>query len=694
MPHPLDRPDRYVPLALAFSIALVVLQLAWKGAGALVWPLIAALVVNTVLSIRILLQQGRVFVGVVALNMVQLALFAALHRYIYRFEGSDHYDFYRPPGWVDWFEMVAAHALRAVDVLDVLSAYGLRMQNVISASPLSSGLVVAMLLMVDLFLFGTLLRLVHRPAPVQRLAAGYGTVMAMLKRFRLPLLGLSLVAFFFLFMGDITRDWYQANLANLFTWPLDNLLRVLDFTDAFHIFNWQLHTLPMTPVAATVAVAYRLAVGAYFIEWIDATFVRLFKGRGQTLEELGAQAADEGMPLADRLIAVAAIGRMGRYGEPVVADLTTALGGASPRLQQAAAEVLVGMGADAIGPLVQQLPCRRTEVTGRIHQVLGAIDPHWRQSPQALAAQPELMQRLMDGDARIRTCALEILDQIDGRWSSRDAAMAAVPEFINHLAHWDPAVRTAAAEALAAIGPAAGRAVFRLTRMLADGHGHARHAARQALARVDPNWRATAAAANAVPHIMGLVADGDGEQRDVAAEALATVGPVAVAPMVACLAEPFSSPRRTVAIQALSQIGPAAATALLPLLGRSDPRVVAGATQILAAVRPPETGRLIQLLGQPAQPPADMAASVLKTIGVQTLPELIAALKPNQPLMRRRLLNLLGAFGPAARNALPLIQALANDPDLADAATAAMARIAQSPTGRTRAPTKSSGPAG
>ena len=75
---------------------------------------------------------------------------------------------------------------------------------------------------------------------------------------------------------------------NWLLWPLDNLLRTLDFGDAFHIFDWQLHDLDKTFMLATFAVMFRVIVGFYALKITNRIMLKLLQGKGKTLDKLTA----------------------------------------------------------------------------------------------------------------------------------------------------------------------------------------------------------------------------------------------------------------------------------------------------------------------------------------------------------------------------------------------------------------------
>lgn len=87
---------------------------------------------------------------------------------------------------------------------------------------------------------------------------------------------------------------------------------------------------------------------------------------------------------------------------------------------------------------------------------------------------------------------------------------------------------------------------------------------------------------------------------------------------------------------------------------------------------------LVALLADPAAEQRLAAVDAVSWIGAPIVPLLIAALAYIPPVeadARRAVAVAIGRIGPPARAALPLLQALANDPGLGDCVRSAIARI-------------------
>jgi hypothetical protein len=85
----------------------------------------------------------------------------------------------------------------------------------------------------------------------------------------------------------LLRNWRPIDLL---LWPLDNLLRIVDFLDLMEAMGWRLHRVPMVPLEATVTMVFRIVLGLVLGGFV-ARFVRnaMFQatgGRWQTVDDL------------------------------------------------------------------------------------------------------------------------------------------------------------------------------------------------------------------------------------------------------------------------------------------------------------------------------------------------------------------------------------------------------------------------
>src|SRR6185312_14135832 len=114
----------------------------------------------------------------------------------------------------------------------------------------AGAILVCMHVSVDVFLFGLLVRWLRGFRTRSRT-----TVLRQQRRvfafFLLSLLCLVLAA---------VEGWSGADR---YRWPLDNLLRLLDFGDSMQIFGWRLHEVAPTDFNRALAVFFRFTAGVW-----------------------------------------------------------------------------------------------------------------------------------------------------------------------------------------------------------------------------------------------------------------------------------------------------------------------------------------------------------------------------------------------------------------------------------------------
>jgi HEAT repeat protein len=193
---------------------------------------------------------------------------------------------------------------------------------------------------------------------------------------------------------------------------------------------------------------------------------------------------------------------------------------------------LVRVGRSAIPTLVAYLPDPRPDVRGAAGRALEQIDPRWEESdgarqavpalcehlhrtdeaeiiraervlmqigPPARGAIPELLEQLLEGGQReVQSGALEAILAIDPRWASGTDGQRVVAQLLDQLEYLkhqnglvlpgDP-METRVLRVLGLLGPAARPAVWPLIWELEHHDEEVRGAARDALDRIDPDWR-------------------------------------------------------------------------------------------------------------------------------------------------------------------------------------------------------------
>ncbi|HEC84212.1 MAG: hypothetical protein DRR08_10325 [Candidatus Parabeggiatoa sp. nov. 2] len=521
------------------SVAYLVTSFLLPNSQILFWITALFIVFNYSLSLTYLFRQGRISLGIIVLNVVQLVLFCRLHVLIHDLFGVGHYSYTPPLYWYDWVQLVAVHVLRALDLVDALSAYGILLQNLKHQSTLAGMTLFIMHIMVDIFILGAIFRLInHRrfvaSQRVSTLVIKESFWERFIRRFEdthfwfdehfkemnffklVRLLGLGLAVCLIIVVG-ISHRW---SLMNGLLWPLDNILRTVDFGDAFQIFGWRLHSLEMGFWLATLAVFFRLIVGFYALGLANRFYLYLLGGRGKTLEELvsictSPQSSEEEIRIAFNAL-------LTFESKKVLPLLVNILANGQLYYRRLAAEALEKMGPAAVMAtphLVAALIDGDGDVRLAASDALEKIAPQWRQRSQK-AAIPYIVKTLLESKERQASVfALKSMGSM---------AKKTVPYLGKVLVtSRSREVCLAAADVLGKLGPVAAQAIPHLMKVLADSHEEVRWVAEEALDKIDSRWWQNKAASRAVPHLVKALSDRESDVRRAAAEALGSMGPAA-----------------------------------------------------------------------------------------------------------------------------------------------------------------------
>jgi len=382
------------------------------------WFIGLLILINYVLSLTYLFHQGKITTNLTILNFIQLILFCNLHYLINSELGVEHYSYMSEPYWYDWVQLVAVHVLRAVDLLDIIGAYGIHLQNVIHQSLLAGMILFSMHIIVDIFLLGAVFMLISRRSAgqqaatlmkMQRFTIRFQNILIFFNRIRLWAFLLALV----LIIGvGIEQRW---SFNNWLLWPVDNILRTLDFGDAFQIFGWQLHSIEMGLGLATLAVFFRLVVSFYAFGPFNRFFLFLLGGRGKTIEELvrisnSSEYSEEEVEVAFRALL--------RFDtKTVVPHLITIMNEGQLHFRRLAIEDLEEKGilaAQAIPSLVMVLSDNNSELRLAADHALNNINPQWQQDKTIKNLVPKLVDKLLNSKRKLqRALILSTLKTIE-----------------------------------------------------------------------------------------------------------------------------------------------------------------------------------------------------------------------------------------------------------------------------------------
>ncbi len=518
--------------ATLLSIIYVVVTCFLPEYQMLLWLTALLIVINYGLSLTYLFGQGEITANLILLNLVQLVLYGRLHVQIHDILGTVHYSynhyFIYHTYWYDWVKFIAEYVLHAVDWVDALNSYGIELQHLKPRSMLAKWVVFSMQVMVDMFLLSGIFRYFQRHQLTSTTISTYHArswsplTIELLESFKDSLQFIKQARWTGLKVATGLTIWVGAmnhwSLQDFWLWPLENVLRTLDFGDAFQVFDWHLHTVERQDVnVVTLAVFLRLEVSFYVLPWVNHFYLFLLRGRGRTLTGLILIAISPESSQEEQRIAINALVRFGSLAVPI---LTETLANIDNNAQKSIiVEVLAELG------------------------------------PVAAPSVSHLATLLVDTDETMRSLAARALPKITPNWPRRKAVHQAIPHLVTALQHSQKEVRLAAVRTLGRIGAASIQTVPPLVETtLIDSDKQVRLVASLALRQLG-----TAAASEAVSRLMKALVNGNDETRLAAAEALGNLGRAAIPAMpflVQVSLTDWDGTIRLAAQQALKQLDP------------------------------------------------------------------------------------------------------------------------------------------
>jgi HEAT repeat protein len=301
-----------------------------------------------------------------------------------------------------------------------------------------------------------------------------------------------------------------------------------------------------------------------------------------------------------RQLAAAALEEIGPSARSAADRLAESLDDEESDVRKAAIRALKRTGAaTAVVPAITKVLDDKNEEV-RIEALL-ALSSFGREASTAI---PQVILRVHDRHDWVKTAAIEALAKI----ASADVAVPAIIELVRFPNH---EVRRRVAEDLAAIGPAAAKAVPQLARQLTrDDDDEVRMAMADALGAID---RGSDAAIGALTQALS---DDHAYVRTHAAMALGQIGPKARQAVLGLLALLDDGEARTAAalavveidqrldaampvlLDALDDPGPWAASQAAYNIGRIGPAAKAAVPKLLAMLEDDETGMAAEALGK------------------------------------------------------------------------------------------------
>lgn len=349
---------------------------------------------------------------------------------------------------------------------------------------------------------------------------------------------------------------------------------------------------------------------------------------------------------------------LAQIGRPIVGLLTRSLQAPEPRVRRGAALALGQirpLPADAVKTLTAGLNDPDPEVRGAFLAAIGHLGPREKGALSAVRARlkdesPEIRRQAIDvlsrsapRDDQLVSDLTALLDDADPRVQCRalqvvrslgPLSRAAVPAATAKLGSPDLDVRLAAAELIGSHGPTAAAAVPALTSMLDDPTPEARTCAAQTLGKMGK------AAQPALPRLVALLR---GQPAAIRAEVALALGSLeldaeAVRPHLAEALGADEADVRRAALRSIQRLGPQAVLFVPDI--------------ILLAARQDERRSIERTLRRFERSGPDP----------RSVPDLVERLGHEQETVRLLAVKFLSLAGPNAKDALPALERLSNDP--------------------------------
>lgn len=387
-----------------------------------------------------------------------------------------------------------------------------------------------------------------------------------------------------------------------------------------------------------------------------------------------------------RLVAMQRIEEMGGAALMAIPVLVKRVEQGDPQAEDTLATVCKAAVEAAVPALTNALTNRSPKVRGKAAEILGEI------GPPAKASIPLLRERLHDPQPKVAAWSAMSMRKIDGRGEG------AVPVLVNLLTNRLADMRGMAAVALGEFGSDASPALPALIQCLDDRDLQVRTMAARSIGIIGASARAASGsvqfgsnAATAIPKLQ-VLARGEEVSASWGMDALSALGPEA-APILADIYSTADGRRRLSAARALMKLGPEAEAAIPTLMadlrGTNMGRAIM-ATEIIGHLG--DKGRVAlpqledMLKHQNVRVRVRAAGAIWKLDGRtnDVLPILLMALQDesiNRGAARRFAAEALGNMGPAAKDAVPLLQAMlkVQQSGLPQAASEALNKITKSP---------------
>jgi len=570
----------------------------------LLW-LTASLTAANMLILTSLFCKGRLTYRTILLNLIQLLLFCQLQMQLPTLLPQDS----SPTLLKKQYELVAFRVINGFDLVDIMAKNDLADKKYGVQNAAAGITAFSMCFMACIFCLGIIFRGIRYLSTIERIKLIRKWLDPGMMIFSLMLISISV--------------WINRDMSHWHVWIFDGILRVLDFGDAFQIFEWGSQSAPGSRVAG---ILFRIGISLGFI-WAGYRHFylpALEDAVMDRIEELRAIITSSYYLPRERLEAIRELQSYGKIAESAIPELVRLLENHHEELRKAAAVALK------------------------------AVNSRWAGTEIAQEALPKLLDKLKRADRLTRIAAAEAIGEFGSYAKKVVPALMDVSVDQNQ----DKAVRDAVFQSLAKIGRAAVPELVRITDSRRE-NGEVRKKAAQVLARIGNEHPDVV-----VHHAVRFLKSNDAYTRDLAGDILKDLGPDAVSSLLGML-------RRRIlpelVIAAFKKIKPVAIIPRLLEMLRSDKSLREPIIHVLKAMMPVSSEKSDE---------SDDHLSLIRAVG-----NFINDLRHEDSVCRATAATALGDIGFSARKAIPgLAKALCdNNGEVRVAAKEALEKIVLPP---------------
>jgi len=650
----------YEKVAAGISAVCLIGSFFLKDAGIMVQIISALAAVNFFVLLFTLFRRQAISSFTVLIFFFQMALLCRMFFLLHQMPGEVHYRYAQTPQWQDWIIYAGIHAVKAVDVADIIQLYHITFPEKIIPQSLWARLsLLGLNLSSAFFVMGFLFSLFNSTV---FLTFPGGTA----KKYAIRGMVIIVVSL---------SGYAWSNHWNTGKWAMclwDNILNTLDIGDAMPLFGWSFFPWESRGWLIGLSLVFRIFFGLCLIGLSNRHVLRMLAS-GEFIQKMSLIAISSEYDTDKRVAAIQRLAQRRAVAESAVPNLVKLLSDSSYQIRNAASDALEkidpqwvsGVHARKIIPdLIRMLKNTDRDMQMSAARMLGKmgenaenaaadilkllddLDGGMRRIGEETLVQigtpaiPRLIRRLENASEDLSRIILGIAEQISPQWRKEEIAKNEIRRYIKMMTEEDGSARSAAVRILGLIGPESEEIIPQLVQALSDNNMR-----RSAIALLE---KMGASARPAMPRLLDALAENDSSVTEPVMNALDSIDPQwrkteeardAVRRFLSALEQgdqaAYEKPD-----EALMKIGFSAIPLLAENLASMNRNLQSKAAKILKSIHPewPKT--------------AEAADAV---------PVLSAALSDENWYVRSSAAKVLGMIGPPARQAVPqLVKGMAD----------------------------------